>query len=74
LERENALMFGNQTFLRLDAYRPVEGEAVPEMAFDFSQASANDRWAAGRLDMEEALLRHDAAKAAGELVTTIRRQ
>ena len=46
MERENALMFGNQTFLRLDAYRPVEGEAVPEMAFDFSQASANDRWAA----------------------------
>jgi NTE family protein len=95
LERKNALMFANQTFLRLDAYRrlwtrqqrteplptilylsyrPVEGEAGPEMAFDFSQASARDRWTAGRLDMEEALLRHDAAKAGGEVVTGIRRR
>jgi NTE family protein len=95
LERKNALMFGNQTFLRLDAYRrlwkrqqraeplptilylsyrPVEGEAGPEMTFDFSQASAHDRWTAGRLDMEEALLRHDAAKAGGEVVTAIRRR
>jgi NTE family protein len=95
LQRKNSLMFGNQTFLRLDAYRrlwksqerteplttvlylscrPVEGEAGPEMAFDFSQASANDRWRAGRLDMEEALLRHDAAKGEGAVVTAIRRR
>ena len=56
------------------SYRPVEGEAGPEMGFDFSQASANDRWTAGRLDMEEALLRHDAAKAGREVVTAIRRR
>jgi hypothetical protein len=44
------------------------------MTFDFSQASAQDRWTSGRLDMEEALLRHDAAKAEGEIVTAIRRR
>jgi NTE family protein len=94
LQRKNGLLFGNQTFLRLDAYRriwqrqerieplptilylsyqPVEGEAGPEMAFDFSQASASDRWAAGRMDMLEALSRHDAAKAKGAVLTSIRR-
>ncbi len=94
LERKNGLLFGNQTFLRLAAYRdfwkgrdrtqplptilylsyrPVAGEAGPEMTFDFSPASASDRWAAGRMDMEEALLRHDAAKAEGAVVTAIRR-
>ena len=94
LARKNGLLFGNQTFVRLDAYRrlwqrqeraeplptilylsyrPVEGEAGPEMPFDFSQASANDRWTAGRLDMEEALSRHDTAKAAGAVLTAIRR-
>lgn len=56
LERKNALLFGNQTFYRLDAYRrlwqrqertrplpilhlsyrPLAGEAGPEMTFDFS--------------------------------------
>lgn len=94
LERKNGLLFGNQTFVRLDAYRrfwkrqesteprptilylsyrPVEGEAGPEMAFDFSQASANDRWSAGQMDMQEALSRHDAAKAQGAVLTAIRR-
>jgi NTE family protein len=95
LERKNALLFGNQTFYRLDAYRrlwqrqdrtqplptilhlsyrPVAGEAGPEMTFDFSQASSAERWMAGRMDMEEALLRHDAAKAEGAVVTSIRRR
>jgi NTE family protein len=94
LERKNGLLFGNQTFLRLDAYRrlwksreptepvptilylsyrPVAGEAGPEMTFDFSQASAADRWKAGRLDMEDALSRHDRAKADGAVLTAIRR-
>ena len=95
LERKNALLFGNQTYYRLDiyrrlwlrqnrtqplptilhlSYRPVAGEAGPEMTFDFSQASSADRWTAGRLDMQEALLRHDEAKAQGNVVTSIRRQ
>ena len=43
------------------------------MAFDFSQASANDRWNAGRMDMQEALFRHDSAKAQGAVLTAIRR-
>jgi len=95
LARKNGLLFGNQTFLRLDtyrrlwksqerteplptilylSYRPVEGEAGPEMAFDFSQASAQDRWTAGQMDRQKALLRHDAAKAEGAVVTPIRRR
>lgn len=95
LARKNALLFGNQTFCRLEcyrrlwsrqlggaptptvlylSYRPVEGEAGPEMGFDFSTASANDRWSEGCLDMEEAIRRHADARSSGAIVTSIRRR
>ena len=68
-----ALVFGNQTWGRLEAYRrywdrlpatsrppvfylsyfPVKGEAGPEMPYDFSRSSAQNRWrAAGMLRRE----------------------
>lgn len=72
LARKNALMYGNQTWYRLEAWRrlwqrdladdrpapsvlylsyhPVSGEAGPELIYDFSLASARDRWAEGFLD------------------------
>lgn len=94
LARKNALLFGNQTYCRLDtyrrfwsrrppgspvptvmylSYRPVEGEAGPEMAFDFSAASARDRWSEGRLDMEEAIRRRADVRSNGAIVASIRR-
>lgn len=72
LARKHALMYGNQTWYRLDAWRrlwqrdlaenrlapavlylsyhPVSDEAGPELIYDFSLASARDRWAGGFLD------------------------
>jgi len=93
LARKNALVFGNQTWSRLDAYRrywdrlpaesrppvmylsyfPVAGEAGPEMPYDFSLSSAQNRWTAGRLDMEAALTRLGSARESGDAVTVIRR-
>jgi len=71
VERKNDLMFGNQTFARLQAYcdsgklgnvlylsyRPMSDEAGPEKLFDFSAGSLNSRWDAGSADMIEALSR-----------------
>lgn len=94
LARKNAIVFGNQTWCRLDAYRrywdrlpasarppvfylsylPVEGEAGPEMPYDFSVSSANNRWSAGRLDMEVALRSMVRARADGDSVTVVRRE
>ena len=55
------------------SYLPVEGEAGPEMPYDFSLPSARRRWDAGRRDMEEALSCTTDARAQGESVTVIRR-
>ena len=94
LARKNALVFGNQTWGRLEAYRrywdrlpsssrppvfylsyfPVKGEAGPEMPYDFSLSSAQNRWSAGRLDMEEGLARLQSARGSSEFVTVIRRR
>jgi len=85
LARKNAILFGNQTWYRLDAYRrlwerdiaeggsapailylsylPVRGEAGPEAPYDFSVASARDRWAEGILDAREAVARAAEARA-----------
>ena len=93
LARKNALVFGNQTWGRLEAYRrywdrlpassrppvfylsyfPVKGEAGPEMPYDFSLSSAQNRWSAGRLDMEAGLARLADVRARGDAVTAIRR-
>ena len=93
LARKNAIVFGNQTWGRLDAYRrywdrlpatsrppvfylsyfPVKGEAGPEMPYDFSLSSAQNRWSAGRLDMEAGLARMVNAQASSDFVTVIRR-
>jgi NTE family protein len=93
LARKNAMVFGNQTWGRLDAYRrywdrlpatsrppvfylsyfPVKGEAGPEMLYDFSHSSAQNRWRAGRLDMEEGLVRLSGPRAGSDFVTAIRR-
>ena len=93
LARKNAILFGNQTWMRLEAYRrywdrlpeaarppvlylsyfPVTGEAGPEMPYDFSLASAQNRWSAGRLDMEEGLARMSNPHASDDFVTVIRR-
>jgi NTE family protein len=93
LARKNAILFGNQTWYRLDAYRrlwqrhmpaespaplifylsylPVKEEAGAEMPFDFSHATAQDRWRAGFLDAQEA----NARQARGDcpVLTPIRR-
>jgi len=96
LARKNAILFGNQTWYRLDAYRrfwqrrahtgspqpsilylsylPVEAEAGPEAAFDFSRASAHDRWGAGLLDGQEAVGRLSQPAESREIVTAIRRR
>ena len=83
LARKNAMVFGNQTWGWLQAYRrywerlpatscppifylsyfPVKGEAGPEMPYDFSLSSAQNRWRAGRLDIEEGLARMVNARA-----------
>lgn len=93
LARKNAIVFGNQTWGRLEAYRrfwdrlpagsrppifylsylPVEGEAGPEMPYDFSLSSAQNRWSSGRLDMEESLHRLVSARDGSAFVTVIRR-
>ena len=92
LERKNALMFGNQTWCRLDlyrrlwqrhgiagptilylSYRPTEHEAGPEASFDFSRASAEDRWREGSLDADAAACRLSAVRASGDILTAIRR-
>jgi NTE family protein len=94
MARKNSLLFGNQTFYRLEAYRrlwlrhavggpppcivylsylPVGEEAGAEMPFDFSRASAQDRWRAGLLDGRDAVGRIDHAQATATVVTTIRR-
>ena len=95
LARKNSILFGNQTWYRLEAYRrfwqkhgasesptpsilylsylPVAGEAGAEMAFDFSHASAQDRWRAGFLDGQEAIARLDQARGSPGIITTIRR-
>ncbi len=93
MARKNALIFGNQTFCRLDIYRrlwqrqpagslqpsifylsylPVDEEAGAEMPFDFSHASAQDRWRAGFLDASEATSR--LAETGRDIVTSIRRR
>jgi NTE family protein len=91
MERKNALLFGNQTWLRLDLYRRFWGrqgiraprivylsyrllpdEAGPEAAFDFSRASAEDRWREGSLDMEAAAVELDGL--APNLLTVVRRR
>jgi NTE family protein len=92
LERKNALMFGNQTWCRLDlyrrlwqqngvagpiilylSYRPTRDEAGAEASFDFSRASAEDRWREGSLDADAAIRRLPAVHASGEVLTAIRR-
>lgn len=93
LARKNSILFANQTWARLDAYRrhwdrlpagsrppvfylsydPVEGEAGPEMPYDFSVPSATRRWDAGRLDAEEALAHLSRESGERESVTAIRR-
>ena len=55
------------------SYFPVTGEAGPEMPYDFSLASAQNRWSAGRLDMEEGLARMANPRASDDFVTVIRR-
>jgi len=94
LARKNALVYGNQTWARLEAYRrywdrlpagarppvlylsylPVKGEAGPEMPYDFSLSSAQNRWSAGIRDMEEGLARLQSARASSDFVTVIRRR
>jgi NTE family protein len=91
--RKNAILFGNQTWYRLDAYRrlwqrhmpagspaptifylsylPVKEEAGAEMSFDFSHATAQDRWRAGFLDAQDAIARR--ARGDCPVVTPIRR-
>jgi NTE family protein len=95
LARKNAILFGNQTWYRLDAYRrfwrrtaetgkaqpsilylsylPVEAEAGPEAAFDFSRASAHDRWGAGFLDAQQAVAHLGQPPGSREIVTAVRR-
>jgi len=92
LERKNALLFGNQTFARLElyrrfwarhgvpaptvlylSYRQAKEEAGPEAPFDFSRASAEDRWREGILDAGEAIARLETALASATTLTTVRR-
>ncbi|MGH6645184.1 MAG: hypothetical protein ACRED3_21060, partial [Bradyrhizobium sp.] len=56
------------------SYYPVEGEAGPEMPYDFSVASATNRWKAGQLDTEEALARFTRQSGGAGCVTAIRRR
>ena len=87
------MVFGNQTWGRLEAYRrywdrlpvtsrppifylsyfPVKGEAGPEMPYDFSLTSAQNRWRAGRLDMQEGLVRLSGPRFGSDCVTVVRR-
>lgn len=60
------------TILHL-SYQPVPGEAGAEMMFDFSQASAGDRWSAGCLDAREALRLAAQPASARDIVTAVRR-
>ena len=55
------------------SYQPVPGEAGPEMPFDFSRATAHERWQAGLLDGEAAL---DLLDRGGEtaMLTAVRRR
>jgi NTE family protein len=95
LARKNAILFGNQTWYRLEAYRrlwqrdladgrlapstlylsylPVSGEAGPEAPYDFSLASARDRWAEGFLDGRHAVAQAAAGDAAPGTTLAIRR-
>ena len=54
------------TMLHL-AYRPSTQEAGPEKPFDFSRQTLTERWEAGYLDMQEAIL-----LASGGNVTSVR--
>lgn len=94
LARKNALMYGNQTWYRLEAWRrlwqrdladhrsapsalylsyhPVSGEAGPEMIYDFSLASARDRWAEGFLDGRYAVAKYAEGEAARGITTVVR--
>lgn len=93
LARKNGLVFGNQTYARLDLYRrlwqrlggtvhptilylsydPVAEEAGAEMPFDFSVATARDRWHAGMDDMREALRRRGESRTTDAILLPIRR-
>jgi len=95
LARKNALMYGNQTWYRLEAWRrlwqrdladerpapsvlylsyhPVSGEAGPELIYDFSLASARDRWAEGFLDGRRAVARFVGSDVAPGVPTVVRR-
>jgi hypothetical protein len=53
------------------SYLPVEEEAGAEMPFDFSHATAQDRWRAGFLDAQEANTRQARGDCA--VLTPIRR-
>jgi len=95
LARKNALMYGNQTWYRLDAWRrlwqrdladdrpapsvlylsyhPVSGEAGPELIYDFSLASARDRWAEGFLDGRRAVAQFAQGEALPGVPVVVRR-
>ena len=95
LARKNAILFGNQTWYRLEAYRrlwqrdladgrdtpailylsylPVSGEAGPEAPYDYSLASARDRWAEGFLDGRQAVALAAQGKAPAGATLAIRR-
>lgn len=95
LARKNAILFGNQTWYRLEAYRrlwqrdladgrgapsvlylsylPVSGEAGPEAPYDFSLASARDRWAEGFLDGRHAVAQSAEGEAATGVICVVRR-
>jgi len=95
LARKNAILFGNQTWYRLEAYRrlwqrdlaegrdtpailylsylPVSGEAGPEAPYDFSLASARDRWAEGFLDGRQAVAQGARGEAAAGATLVVRR-
>jgi NTE family protein len=71
VERRNDLIFANQTYLRLQAnlrysshagrkiyllnYRSRASEPGPEKLFDLSVSAIQERWWAGRMDMQLAL-------------------
>jgi NTE family protein len=93
LARKNALLFGNQTYARLDLYRklwkrhctvhpsvlymsyqPFKGEAGAEMPFDFSHASAEQRWRTGVRDAQAAIGQCEAARLSNEIITVVRRE
>jgi NTE family protein len=95
LARKNALMYGNQTWYRLEAYRrlwirdledghaapsilylsylPLRGEAGAEMPYDFSPASARDRWAEGFLDGRHAVAQWRQGKVVAGVNRAVRR-